>query len=307
MIDQAIKNSHLDRKRVEYEIPEAPTYFPTIEEFKNPLAYIRSISDEASKYGICKIVPPKEWNPPCNIDMKSKIKFPTKNQRIDTLQESVGFDEGKDYDIQEYEEMNSKFQQSWAEKYYDSKKPSHPELEKDYWSMVDTRSKKAVVEYANDIEISKYQSGFKQPELSDSYTGTESDDCNDMFSDDYYSRSGWNLINLPHHELSLLKHLKSPINGVNVPWLYVGMQFATFCWHNEDNYLASINYSHFGEVKQWYGVPGSEAKKFEQVVKNFLLSLFQEHPDLMHHMTTQMSPSLLYGTFIFHSYDLFLN
>ena len=35
--------------------------------------------------------------------------------------------------------------------------------------------------------------------------------------------------------------------------------------HNEDNYLFSINYSHLGASKQWYGVPGSEAKNFEKV------------------------------------------
>lgn len=86
-----------------------------------------------------------------------------------------------------------------------------------------------------------------------------------MFTEDYYARCGWNLNNLPSNKSSVLKFLKSPINGVNVPWLYIGMLFATFCWHNEDNYLYSINYSHFGDVKQWYGVPGHEAGRFENV------------------------------------------
>ncbi|RYH13092.1 hypothetical protein EON65_36480, partial [archaeon] len=92
---------------------------------------------------------------------------------------------------------------------------------------------------------------------------------------------------------SLLKYVNLPINGINVPWLYMGMLFATFCWHNEDNYLYSINYSHYGAVKQWYGVPGSQAEQFERVSKDFLLGLFKESPDIMHHMTTQVSPSLL--------------
>jgi len=56
---------------------------------------------------------------------------------------------------------------------------------------------------------------------------------------------------------SVLRHVKVPINGVNVPWLYMGTLFSTFCWHNEDNYLYSINYHHKGAPKQWYGVPGT--------------------------------------------------
>lgn len=33
--------------------------------------------------------------------------------------------------------------------------------------------------------------------------------------------------------------------------LYLGMQYATFAWHNEDNYLYSLNFHHSGSAKQW--------------------------------------------------------
>lgn len=33
------------------------------------------------------------------------------------------------------------------------------------------------------------------------------------------------------------------LSGIVAPWLYFGMLFSSFCWHNEDNYLYSINYS----------------------------------------------------------------
>jgi histone demethylase JARID1 len=49
-------------------ISDAPTYFPNEEEWRDPLAYIKSISTEAQEYGICKIVPPASWNPGFAID-----------------------------------------------------------------------------------------------------------------------------------------------------------------------------------------------------------------------------------------------
>lgn len=53
-----------------FGLPEAPTYYPTIQEFADPLAYIQSIRPEAEQVGICKIVPPEGWNPPFSLDTK---------------------------------------------------------------------------------------------------------------------------------------------------------------------------------------------------------------------------------------------
>ena len=49
-------------------LQEAPTYRPTMEEFKDPFQYMKKIAPEASKFGICKIIPPESWNPGFAID-----------------------------------------------------------------------------------------------------------------------------------------------------------------------------------------------------------------------------------------------
>lgn len=49
-------------------LQEAPSFYPTEEEFKNPVEYIRRIAPLGKKYGICRVVPPENWQPPFAID-----------------------------------------------------------------------------------------------------------------------------------------------------------------------------------------------------------------------------------------------
>lgn len=77
--------------------------------------------------------------------------------------------------------------------------------------------------------------------------------------------------------------------------MYVGMCFATFCWHNEDHWSYSINYLHWGEPKTWYGVPGSKAECFEESMKSAAPELFHSQPDLLHQLVTIMNPNILMG------------
>ncbi len=144
----------------------------------------------------------------------------------------------------------------------------------------------------------------------------------------YYRRSGWNIANTPRLPDSVLRNTKDKISGINVPWIYFGMPFATFSWHNEDNYLHSINYMHMTHVKSnanksypgqrdkrsdmkspyyridlndndaangkiWYGVSSKDTWKFEACLKELMPQRFQQDPDLIYHITTMVSPPWL--------------
>lgn len=80
-------------------IPSGPVYFPTEDEFKDPLEYIYKIRPEAEPYGICKIVPPKSWKPPfaLNLDI---FTFPTKTQAIHKLQARPAACDSKTFELE---------------------------------------------------------------------------------------------------------------------------------------------------------------------------------------------------------------
>lgn len=61
------------------------------QEFKETLKYIAKIRPRAENYGICRIVPPPSWRPPCLLEDKKTweaTKFSTHVQNIDGLQNS---------------------------------------------------------------------------------------------------------------------------------------------------------------------------------------------------------------------------
>ncbi|KAK3012539.1 hypothetical protein RJ639_009330 [Escallonia herrerae] len=81
------------------KIPPAPVYYPNEEEFKDPLEFICKIRPEAEPYGICRIVPPKDWKPPFALDLDS-FTFPTKTQAIHQLQVRSAACDSKTFELE---------------------------------------------------------------------------------------------------------------------------------------------------------------------------------------------------------------
>ncbi|ORX34394.1 PLU-1-like protein-domain-containing protein [Kockovaella imperatae] len=152
---------------------------------------------------------------------------------------------------------------------------SEDDVEKEFWRLTESDIDTVEIEYGADIHSTTHGSASPTTETHPM---------------DKYARDGWNLNNMPIVPDSLLRYIKSDISGMTVPWIYIGMLFSTFCWHNEDHYTYSINYMHWGETKTWYGIPGCDADKFEAAIKSEAPELFEQQPTLMYQLVTMMNP-----------------
>lgn len=196
-----------------------------------------------------------------------------------------GFEEGGIYSLRQFQDKAHRFKDS----YFEPKMPYDPvtnakrtatedDVEREFWRLVESPSEEVEVEYGADIHSTTHGSGFPTIEKNPR---------------DPYSTDLWNLNILPLHPESLFRHIKSDISGMTVPWLYVGMCFSTFCWHNEDHYGYSANYQHFGATKTWYGIPGADAERFEEAMKQAVPELFESQPDLLFQLVTLLPPDRL--------------
>jgi len=187
--------------------------------------------------------------------------------------------------LKKFQEKAADFKQN----YFENKMPFDPvlnchrpvtedDVEREFWRLVSSIEETVEVEYGADIHCTTHGSGFPTVERD---------------PDDPYATDSWNLNILPLHSESLYRYIKSDISGMTVPWVYVGMIFSTFCWHNEDHYSYSANYQHFGATKTWYGIPGEDALKFENAMKEAVPELFEKQPDLLFQLVTLLPPEQL--------------
>lgn len=200
--------------------------------------------------------------------------------------EAFGFEQAqREYSLQQFGEMADQFKSDYFNM------PVHlvptSLVEREFWRIVSSIDEDVTVEYGADLHTMDHGSGFPTKETVSKVVEYEHPSIKK------YAESSWNLNNLPVLEGSVLGHINADISGMKVPWMYVGMCFATFCWHNEDHWSYSINYLHWGEPKTWYGVPGSEAENFEQSMKSAAQELFHSQPDLLHQLVTIMNPNVL--------------
>ncbi|XP_050430388.1 lysine-specific demethylase lid [Adelges cooleyi] len=198
--------------------------------------------------------------------------------------DAFGFEQAqREYTLQQFGEMADQFKS----KFFNM--PVHlvptEKVEQEYWKIVSSIDSTVIAEYGADLHTMDHGSGFP---TSLALRGNE----NNTYYKSYIEDS-WNLNNIPVLKDSVLSFINADISGMKVPWMYVGMCFSTFCWHNEDHWSYSINYLHWGEPKTWYGVPGDAAEAFEEVMKETTPELFHSQPDLLHQLVTILNPNIL--------------
>ncbi|KAF7192604.1 Lid2 complex component lid2 [Pseudocercospora fuligena] len=197
-----------------------------------------------------------------------------------------GFEEGDVYSLSGFQRKANEFKNhhfnTMPRQYSPFNEQKHhleeEDVEREFWRLVEDMSDSTEVEYGADIHSTTHGSGFPTIE---------------KHPRDPYSTDPWNLNIMPLDKESLFRHIKSDVSGMTVPWLYVGMIFSTFCWHNEDHYTYSANYQHFGETKTWYGIPGEDSYKFEDAMKQEVPELFETQPDLLFQLVTLAKPEKL--------------
>lgn len=266
-------------------LPVAPEFRPTLAEFQDPIAYIFKIEEEASRYGICKILPPVP--PPSkktsisNLNRSLAARAAARvrdggfgacdydgGPTFATRQQQIGFcprkqrpvqrpvwQSGEHYSFGEFEFKAKSFEKNYLKKCGKKSQLSALEMETLYWRA--TVDKPFSVEYANDMP----GSAFIPLSLAAARRRESGGDGGTV------GETAWNMRAMARAEGSLLKFMKEEIPGVTSPMVYIAMMFSWFAWHVEDHDLHSLNYLHMGASKTWYGVPKDAASAFEEVVR----------------------------------------
>lgn len=81
-------------------VQEAPVYRPSVEEFEDPVSFIRSIKAEAERFGICKIIPPVQASTPCFDALRRDVGHTGAigSLKLTTRQQLIGNLEWEDWD-----------------------------------------------------------------------------------------------------------------------------------------------------------------------------------------------------------------
>lgn len=193
---------------------------------------------------------------------------------VEYKKQSFGFGNGNQYTLNGYQARGDRFKKAW----FSVKEGQHADsvprsmVERTFWNIVQKGKPFVEVEYGSELDVTELGSGFPK--------------------EGAYGEHPWNLNNLARAQNSVLRHLDD-IAGITIPWLYIGMCFSSFCWHNEDHYCYSISYNHRGAPKQWYGIPGNHAHRFEEMMRETYPKLFAKQPDLLYQLVTLVAPTTL--------------
>ena len=143
LVETANVNSNIN------EIEEMKTFWPSEDQFRDPLLYIEQLmrNEDVNQYGCIKIVAPPSFRPQLAFDTQSQRKIPTRYQVLQELSQGKAFKQnnvGRSY--AEFESLAAQHEEPLATK------EDFDQLEKHYWDMVENQvGPQMRVEYAADV------------------------------------------------------------------------------------------------------------------------------------------------------------
>ncbi|KAF9584392.1 hypothetical protein BGW38_006627 [Lunasporangiospora selenospora] len=186
---------------------------------------------------------------------------------------------GDEYSLRSFQQKSNNFKRDWFEgQSLTFDKISEDTVEHEFWRLIESGEEGVEVEYGADLNSAQHGSGFPTLERQPL---------------DSYSIHPANLNNIPVLPDSLFSHINLESLELMEPKLCVGMCFSASCWRNEEHSTYSINYMHWGETKTWYGVPATDANKFEETLQQTVPDLFEQQPELLLEPGTMLSPERL--------------
>ncbi|KAJ3681175.1 hypothetical protein LUZ60_015664 [Juncus effusus] len=276
-------------------LPSAPEFRPSLIEFLDPISYLAKISDEASRFGLCKIIPP--LNPPTKKSVLTNLtrsfaslnpNKPTKRKKKSTSKKNEpSFSvspSGDYYTLQQFEAKSKEVERDYLKKKTKNRNLSALELEALFWKENLLSEQPITVDHARGIP----GSGFQNP-VSNIKKWTFDETKN-------VGETDWNLRIVSKSNLCPLKFVKEEIHGVNSPVVDLGMFFSWCAWSLEDHELYRLDYLHIGAGRSWYGVPRDASFAFEEAVR---VNGYEQEVNplvtyaILGEKTTLMSPEIL--------------
>lgn len=146
---------HVEHAEWLRNVPPAPVYTPSAEEWRDPIAYIRSIQEEAARYGICVVKAPVAPAVPAGLVLGGK-RFDTRQQYVRDADWGSDWTPGmefwqnnKKYTVQEYQRMADDFAKR---KLGMAAGLPTATVEAAYWKERGATGQPSIIEYGNDVE-----------------------------------------------------------------------------------------------------------------------------------------------------------
>lgn len=247
---------------------QIPIFYPTMTNMDNFIDYIKEIEQtEAQRWGIVKIIPPKEWLPRPNDPkyenyylQNFEIPCPILVQSFEKVSSTR---EGVYYVYADKDQFSDPIKlPEWKDLLYE-RTPVKLTLE-DYWEQLETLTPL----YGADIPGSLF-------EVNAQWNFNE---LGGILNQVYYTKGD---------------HFK----GLMSPTMYFGSAGSTFAMHCEDMDLYSVSYLHWGEDKTWVAVPTAWSREVWNVSKQLFKRDFNKCSGAMRHKFALINPRILRDTY----------